>query len=256
MDAIFKALNDPARRRLLDALRARDGQTLTELEEQLDMTRFGTMKHLKVLEDAALILTRRAGRFKYHFLNVLPLQEVIDRWIEPLLARPAARSILDLKRKLEGTSEMTKPDFMMMTYIRCTQDALWDALNDAEAYAHWDFLGQSAQRNGDTVIYRTPDGTVTLHARDIEVEPKTRLVTTFEPKWDDETTPSRVVYVIEPQGDYCKLTVEHHGLNHDPEGGTADGWARSLAGLKTWLETGEDANFGGDHLWDEQDQDH
>ncbi len=91
MDAIFKALNDPARRALLDSLRAKDGQTLTELEEQIDMTRFGVMKHLKVLEEAHLVVTTKVGRFKYHYLNVLPLQEMLDRWIEPLLARPAAR---------------------------------------------------------------------------------------------------------------------------------------------------------------------
>src|SRR6056297_2893082 len=78
-----------------------------------------------------------------------------------------------------------------------------------------------------------------------------RLVTTFEPKWDDVTTPSRVVYLIDQQGDYCRLTVEHHGLNNDPQGGTADGWERSIAGLKTWLETGVPTCFGGDHLWAE-----
>ena len=81
MDAIFKALNDPARRALLDSLREQDGQSLSDLEEVLAMTRFGVMKHLKVLEDANLIVTRKVGRFKYHYLNAVPLQEVIDRWI-------------------------------------------------------------------------------------------------------------------------------------------------------------------------------
>jgi len=95
MDAIFKALNDPARRALLDSLRAKDGQTLTELEEQLDMSRFGVMKHLKVLEDAHLITTRKSGRFKHHYLNALPLQEVIDHWIEPFWhARQRAMSLI------------------------------------------------------------------------------------------------------------------------------------------------------------------
>ncbi|SHI59563.1 ArsR/SmtB family transcription factor [Wenxinia saemankumensis] len=251
MDAIFKALNDPARRALLDMLRARDGQTLTELEEQLDMSRFGVMKHLKVLEEAHLVTTRRAGRFKHHYLNALPLQEVIDRWIEPLL-KPRVRALSHLKTSLERTTPMTRPDFVMSTYIRCSQDALWEALVDAEAYSRWDFLGQTAQRDGDTVTYRTPDGTETLQARDLEVVPKTRLVTSFEPKWDDVTTPSRVVYLIEPEGDFCKLTVEHWDLNNDPEGGTADGWTRSLAGLKTYLESGQAANFGGSYLWEQQ----
>ena len=251
MDSLFKALDDPTRRALLDALRRRDGQTLTDLEGDLAMSRFGVMKHLRVLEGASLIVTRKDGRFKYHYLNAAPLQELVDRWIEPLLAAPAARAILTLKSRLE--TDMAKPDFITQTYIRCTQDALWDALTDADAYDRWDFLEQTAERQGDTVIYRTPDGTVTLHTKDVEVTPKTRLVTTFEPKWDDVTTPSRVVYLIEAQGDYCKLTVEHHDLNNDPEGGTADGWHRSLAGLKTYLETGTPAHFGGDHLWAEME---
>lgn len=250
MDAIFKALNDPARRALLDSLRARDGQTLTELETQFAMSRFGVMKHLAVLEEANLVVTRRSGRFKHHYLNAVPLQEVIDRWIEPLLARPAARALIDLKSRLENP--MTKPVFVTSTFIRCTPEALWHALTDAEAFHHYDFLGQTAERQGDRTIYKMPDGTVTLHTREIEAEPGRRLVTTFEPKWDDVTTPSRVVYLIEQEGDFCKLTVEHHDLNHDPAGGTADGWQRSLAGLKTWLETGKDANFGGTYLWEEQ----
>ena len=100
---------------------------------------------------------------------------------------------------------------------------------------HYDFLGQTAERDGDTLIYSTPDGTVTLHCTELEAEPMTRLVTSFEPKWEDGGQgTSRVVYLIEQQGDYCRLTVEHHDLQHDPEGGTADGWERTLAGLKTW----------------------
>jgi len=119
MDNIFKALNDPTRRDLLDALRRRDGQTLTDLEAHLDMTRFGVMKHLKLLEDANLIITKKQGRFKYHYLNAVPLQEVIDRWIEPLLAKPLARGMLNLKTNLEGETEMLdtseKPDFIHQT---------------------------------------------------------------------------------------------------------------------------------------------
>ena len=107
MDAIFKALADDTRRQVLDVLRDRDGQTLSELEESLanlgvEMTRFGVMKHLKVLEAASLVISRKQGRFKYHYLNVVPLQEVIDRWIEPLTQKPLTRATLDLKAKLEG----------------------------------------------------------------------------------------------------------------------------------------------------------
>ena len=100
MDTLFKALNDPARRAMLDSLRARDGQTLSELEQQFDMSRFGVMKHLAVLEAAGLVLTRKVGRFKYHYLNALPLQEVMDRWIATFL-QPQARALTQLKQKLE-----------------------------------------------------------------------------------------------------------------------------------------------------------
>ena len=85
MDALVKALSDPARRTLLDSLRMRDGQTLQDLQTHLDMTRFGVMKHLGVLETAGLITTKKVGRFKHHYLNALTLQQAIDRWIEPLL---------------------------------------------------------------------------------------------------------------------------------------------------------------------------
>ena len=250
MDALFKALADPARRSLLDALRQRDGQSLSDLEGVLDMSRFGVMKHLRVLEDAGLIVPRKVGRFKYHYLNAVPLQEAIDRWIEPLIAAPTARHLIDLKAHMEGQT-MTKPDYVAQTFIRCTPEALWHALTDAPSYAKWDFLGQQATREGATIRYRMPDGTEMLRATELEADPPHRLVTTFEPQWDETTKPSRVVYLIEREGDFCKLTVEHHGLNNDPDGGTADGWTRTLAGLKTYLETGAAANFGGAYLWAE-----
>src|ERR1051326_8303936 len=81
VDAVFKALADPTRRSLLDELFEEDGQTLTALEERLPMTRFGVMKHLKVLEDAGLVVTKKRGREKLHFLNVVPIRLVHDRWV-------------------------------------------------------------------------------------------------------------------------------------------------------------------------------
>ena len=101
MDTIFKALNDPSRRQLLDALRARDGQTLTDLEEQLEMTRFGVMKHLKVLEDARLVVSGRAGRAKLHHLNPVPIREIHDRWISNY-AEPFVTGLLALRDRVEG----------------------------------------------------------------------------------------------------------------------------------------------------------
>src|ERR1700742_3112761 len=98
-DRVFKALADPTRRFLLDLLFARDGRTLTELESELEMTRFGVMKHLKVLEAANLITTRRAGREKLHFLNPVPIRQVHDRWIDKFTERRVT-ALLGLKSQL------------------------------------------------------------------------------------------------------------------------------------------------------------
>ncbi|MFA3916090.1 ArsR/SmtB family transcription factor [Ruegeria hyattellae] len=249
MEAIFKALADPARLTLMDSLRQKDGQSLSELEAQLDMSRFGVMKHLKLLEDASLIVTRKKGRFKYHYLNALPLQEAIDRWIDPYRAKPAARSVLDLKAKLEGAapmSETQKPDFMMATFIRCTQDALWSALTDPQEVIQYHFMAKSAEgtlEQGGSATYQVDGGMPMLTIDVTEARPKTYLDMLFRPCWEGDGMPtSRCVYLIEPQGDHCKLTVEHYDIPPGQEG-VADGWYRMIAGLKTWLETGEAHRF-------------
>lgn len=99
-DRVFKALADPTRRHLLDRLYKRDGRTLTELESELEMTRFGVMKHLKVLEDAGLVTTKRRGREKLHFLNAVPIRLIHDRWVSKY-AQPMAAGLSRLKHDLE-----------------------------------------------------------------------------------------------------------------------------------------------------------
>ena len=99
-DHVFKALADPTRRFLLDRLFQRDGRTLTDLESELAMTRFGVMKHLRVLEDAALVVTRRRGREKLHFLNPVPIRLIHDRWIDKY-TEPRASALAELKTTLE-----------------------------------------------------------------------------------------------------------------------------------------------------------
>ena len=101
-DRVFRALADPTRRYLLDRLHERDGRTLTELESELEMTRFGVMKHLKVLEDAGLVVTRRSGREKLHFLNPVPIRLIHDRWIDQYRERHVS-ALADLKTELEET---------------------------------------------------------------------------------------------------------------------------------------------------------
>jgi|SRR5215212_6906311 len=100
MDAVFKALGDPTRRELLDQLFASDGQTLSALEGRLPMSRFGVMKHLKVLEEANLVVTRRRGREKLHFLNPVPIRLVYERWVSKF-AEPWAATLTGIKRELE-----------------------------------------------------------------------------------------------------------------------------------------------------------
>jgi DNA-binding transcriptional ArsR family regulator len=100
-DLVFKALADPTRRLLLDRLFERDGRTLTELESEVDMTRFGVMKHLRLLEDAGLVVTRKSGREKLHFLNPVPIRQIHDRWIDKFTERQVT-ALVDLRAELEN----------------------------------------------------------------------------------------------------------------------------------------------------------
>ncbi len=240
MELIFKALSDPTRRALLDALRHKDGQTLSDLEASLEMTRFGVMKHLRLLEGANLIVTRKSGRFKYHYLNALPLQEVMDRWIAPFL-QPQAKALIDLKTKLEKDISMSKPDFMMQTFIRCTQDALWDALTQADDMARYHFACNTVQGNaavGEETTFILPNSEAMLRQVTTALDPKSKIAMTFDPLFmGPDAPPSHMVYLIEPQGDACKLTIEHYDIAPGQEG-FAEGWARLAASLKSFLETG------------------
>ena len=244
VDAVFKALSDPTRRRLLDALRDRGGQTLTELEQGLGMTRFGVMKHLRVLEAASLVVTRKGGRFKYHYLNAAPIQEVADRWIAPY-QKPFARFALDLKNQLESEGTMAdKPDFVLQTYIRTTPRALWEAITKPELTAQYYYGGrvQADLRVGGRFYYLDPKGEMNLDGEIVEIVPEKKLVTTFKALWAEagaETT--RVMYEIEQLGETCRLTLTHFNAAK-AMAGVENGWPLILAGLKTLLETGKPLN--------------
>src|SRR5713101_4378595 len=134
MDDVFRALADPTRRTLLDELFEQDGQTLTELERSLPMTRFGVMKHLRVLEKAGLVVTRRHGREKLHFLNPVPIRLVHDRWVGKY-AEPWAATLSNLKHTLEDKT-MVK---VFEIYIKTTPERLWKALTDTEMRRKYTF---------------------------------------------------------------------------------------------------------------------
>ena len=243
MDAVFKALADATRRRLLDMLFRRDGQTLSELERRLAMTRFGVMKHLRVLEEARLIVTKRRGREKLHFLNAVPIRQIHDRWIDKYSA-PMAAMLTELKKEIEDSS-MEK---VYEIYIKTTPERLWQAITDPALRAKYsfgvavisDWTPGSAYHSRTTEMNGSP-GFEIADGENLEVEPPRRLVQTFRALWSEAVTSegySRVTWEIEPIGDSCRLTVTHDQLRDGANAELYGGWPMILSGLKTLLETG------------------
>ncbi len=239
VDAVFRALADPTRRSLLDELFREDGQTLTALEEHFSMTRFGVMKHLKQLEEADLVVTRRQGREKLHFLNPIPIRLVHDRWVSKY-AEPWAAALSDLKHRLE--SPMQK---VFEIYIRTTPERLWEAITDSEIRSkyHFGMRIESDWTPGSRFEMSNPraDGLLGV-GENLEVDPPRRLVQSMTALWSDEVKSegvSRVTWEIEPVGDSCRLTVTHDELREGANDQLYGGWPMILSGLKTWLETGD-----------------
>lgn len=250
MEPVFRALSDPNRRYLLDLLHERDGQTLLELQGHLPMTRFGVMKHLKILEEAGLIVTRRSGREKLHYLNRVPIQMVYDRWVMKY-AQPVAQSLTLLKYGLEDpsmTATTALTTHIYEVYIHSTPEKVWHALTDSEMTKQYSFSGaiESDWKLGSPYRKVTESGFTMLSGEVIEIDEPHKLVLTFRPHWDEEAEKagytSRVTYRIAPQSaDMVKLTLLHEDL--DPAfavtASLRDGWALVLSGLKTLLETGQ-----------------
>src|SRR3979490_847914 len=208
------------------------------LEERFSMTRFGVMKHLKVLEEAGLVVTRRRGREKLHFLNVIPIRLVHDRWVNKYSASWAA-ALSGLKYTLENKT-MTK---VFEIYIKTTPERLWKAITDTEMRRKYTFGAVVTSDWTKGSRYEgTGMGTPILEGENLEVDPPRRLVQSFRALWDEgvksEGT-SRVTYEIEPIGDSCRLTVVHDQLRPDANNQLYGGWPMVLSGLKTLLETGE-----------------
>lgn len=250
MDEVFRALADPNRRALLDALRQRDGRSLGELEAVLPgMTRFGVMKHLRVLADAGLLTVHRDGRRKLHYLNPVPVQLIADRWISRY-ARPWTTGLADLKASLEGTQPMTAPKHVYQVYIRTTPERLWQALTDPEMTRRYYFNSriESDWKAGSPFEMRQADGRLDIDGEVLEADPPRRLVHTFNIRWNPENSdpPSRVTWEIAPMGEACLLTLTHDAF--ETETATyrevSGGWSLILSGLKTLLETGETLEVG------------
>jgi len=248
MDAVFKALADPTRRRLLDQLFKQDGQTLSALEQRLPMTRFGVMKHLRILEKAGLVVTKRRGREKLHFLNPVPIRLVHDRWVSKY-AEPWAAALSDLKHNLEDKTMVR----VFEIYIKTTPERLWKALTDTEMRRQYTFGAVVTSNWTRGSHYEGVGmGTKILEGENLEVDPPRRLVQSFRALWDEDVKSegtSRVTYEIEPIGDSCRLTVTHDQLREGANNQLFGGWPMILSGLKTLLETGELLTTPGSLRW-------
>jgi uncharacterized protein YndB with AHSA1/START domain len=238
MDAVFRALADPTRRSLLDELFREDGQTLSALEGRLPMTRFGVMKHLRQLEEANLVVTKRRGREKLHFLNPVPIRLVHDRWVSKY-AEPWAAALSGLKSRLEEGMEK-----VFEIYIKTTPERLWEAITDPEMRSKYSF-GTGVESDwtpGSPYKAIHPAGVEIAEGENLEVDAPRRLVQSFRALWSEKVKNegwSRVTWEIEPVGDSCRLTVTHDELREGANEELYGGWPMILSGLKTLLETGE-----------------
>lgn len=269
MDAVFRALGDPARRRLLDRLNEQNGLSLSELCEDMGMTRQSVSKHLDVLEAAGLVVSLRRGREKLHYLNAAPINDIAERWIHHY-DRARAEALSDLKTALEATSPMSISDqttFVYSTYIHATPERVWQGLTDpAFTTRYWRHPAAGGlayvsdwQKGSSYELTYDESGFVVSDPGQVilESDPYRRLAYTwhtFTPEWaarhafDQATVAawraeprSKVAFDIEDAGQgVVKLTVVHDGF--EPGSGVlrgvSGGWPAVLASLKTLLETG------------------
>lgn len=255
IDKAFRALADRTRRRLLDALRREDGQSLSELCDGVSMARQSLTQHIDLLADAHLITIIHRGRERRHYLNPHPIHEMQTRWIREFDEHRL--DVIDaVKHRAEETAMSTStdsdfPDYVYVTYIRATPQAVWDALTDAAITPiYWSGIANvSDWQEGSEWTHRkggAPDGDYDIWGRIIESRPPEKLVFTFQPAAQSLDEPGSVVtYELKTEGESTKLTVTHTDL---PDAGMlkgiSQGWPAILASLKSYLETGESLTYG------------
>jgi uncharacterized protein YndB with AHSA1/START domain len=250
VETVFRALADPTRRALLDALFARDGQTLVALTAGHDMTRIAVAKHLRLLEEAGLVVSRRQGREKLHYLNPVPIRLIHDRWVSKYTA-PWAAGLAGLKQELERPMEK-----VFEIYIRTSPERLWEAITDPEIRAKYHFGAgvESDWTTGSRYELNHPGADrPLLEGENLLVDPPHRLVQTMQVLWSEEAEQegtSRVTWEIEPVEDSCRLTVTHDQLSETAPPELYGGWPMILSGLKTWLETGQTLTTPGSLMYD------
>ena len=244
MGPVFRALADPNRRVLLDRLFERDGQPLGELCAALpEMTRFGVMKHLGVLETGGLVSTRRQGREKLHYLNPVPIRLVHDRWTGKFAASVVG-SMTAMKRHLEAS--MDTVDHVYSVYIKAPPERVWRAIVDGDETVHY-YYGTRVASTWDVgapIIYTYDDGSTAADGSVVEIDPGRRVVMSFHPRWDPEIEaegPVRMTWSVEPgeDGGPTRLTVTSALIpGSHTEDEFSDGIVYIVSGLKTTLETG------------------
>ena len=248
VDDVFRALGDPTRRAILDELFREDGQTLSALEARFAMSRFGVMKHLKVLEEAGLVVARKHGREKHHFLNPVPIRLVHDRWVSKY-AEPWVAGLSDLKQRLERTMEK-----VFEIYIQATPERVWEAITDPEQRAVYNFGAamQGEVRSGAPFEMRAGKEFVLGEGRTLEADPPRRLVQTMIAYFSDEAKAegeSRITWEVEPVADSCRVTVIHDQMREGACDQLYGGWPMVLSGLKTWIETGRRLTTPGSFMY-------
>jgi uncharacterized protein YndB with AHSA1/START domain/DNA-binding transcriptional ArsR family regulator len=249
MVPVFRALSDPSRRLLLDQLFERDGQTLGELTGYLpEMTRFGVMRHLDVLEAADLVTTRRDGREKRHYLNPVPIRRLHDRWISKY-AEPVVGALSAMKEHLE--SPMDTFDHVYSVYIQAPPERVWRAITDGDETARYYYGTRvvSSWQPDAPLVYTYPDGTTAADGKVLEVEPPKRLRMTFHARWSPEVEaegPVEMAWVLDAAGPATKLTVTTSGLRAGSAIAEefASGIVYIVSGLKSLVETGEPLAVG------------
>jgi uncharacterized protein YndB with AHSA1/START domain/DNA-binding transcriptional ArsR family regulator len=262
IDTVFRALADPGRRRLLDSLNARNGQTLRELCADMNMARQSVSKHLAVLETANLVSTVWRGREKLHYLNPAPINDISERWLTRY-EQPRVEALSDLKRALE-TPSMDRPSFVYTTYIQTTPERLWEALTSpAFTERYWSATFETDWEPGSEMVWNlfgvrvaNPDQVVlvsdpyrrlsyTWHtftpelARAAGSSEEAFAAAAVEPR-------SKVTFELEQAGSAVKLTVIHDDFAPVSRAAelVSNGWPRVLSRLKTLLETGETFQIG------------
>jgi uncharacterized protein YndB with AHSA1/START domain len=242
---VFRALSDPNRRRLLDSLAEEDGQTLLRLESRLPhLTRFGVMRHLRVLEAAGLVTTRKVGREKHHYLDPVPIRLIGDRWMSRY-AEHVAGTMTALKRRLEEPT-MAAPKHVYSIFIQAPPEAVWRAITEGDETVRYYYGTRVASdwQPGSPIAYTYPDGSVAADGEVISIDPPRELTMSFHARWDPEIEadgPVRQTWQLEAGADgSCRLSVVTEGLKpgSKTEAEFTGGIVYIVSGLKTMVESG------------------